>query len=173
MHRLLKKWSEGALAALCILTILFAAVYTRQEDLRSLAARTADASRDQTLADLPTEAPSQHAVPGAVIRPYRGAVRSDAGLWQLQPGVRYAVDDGQRVCAVRAGTVIRASEGCICLDHGDGLETRYELLASLRVAAGDAVAAGQALGTAGSDGYIEIRAIQNGVYIDPETLYAP
>ena len=34
MKKKKKKWGEAALAALCVLAIVFAALYTRQDDLR-------------------------------------------------------------------------------------------------------------------------------------------
>ena len=51
MRKLFKKWGEAMLAALCVLAIVFAALYTRQDDLRRMAARSAGSSRDQTLDD--------------------------------------------------------------------------------------------------------------------------
>ena len=46
MRKLFKKWGEAMLAALCVLAIVFAALYTRQDDLRRMAARSAGSRRD-------------------------------------------------------------------------------------------------------------------------------
>ena len=71
MRRMMKKWGESLLAALCVLAIVFAALYTRQDDLKRMAARDAAASQDETLehAAPPWSRPTE----GAVLKPFSGA----------------------------------------------------------------------------------------------------
>lgn len=91
------------------------------------------------------------------------------------------------VCAAWDGTVTavrdeiegydesRSAGNYVIVDHGDGLSTRYYHLAygSVRVAAGDTVAAGQELGFMGATGavtgaHLHFQLEMDGVPIDPE-----
>jgi len=173
LRHTIHKWGESALAALCVGAILFAALYTRQEDLRRMAARSAAASEDETLSSLPTAAPWQPPVSGEPLTPYQGMRRTPGGLWQLLPALRYAVYPGQSVCAMAAGTVTEAAGERVTVQHGEGLLAVYSPLGTLRVQAGQQVAAGQPLGTAGSGGAIEITVTQDGAHIDPHSLFSP
>ena len=85
MRRMIKKWGESLLAALCVLVILFAALYTRQDDLKRMAAQNAAASQDETLGG----AASAWARPveGAVLIPF-GDARKENGIWRFSPYVR-------------------------------------------------------------------------------------
>lgn len=49
MRRFLDKWGTAIAAVACALTIVFAAVYTRQDDLKRIAAQEARAAQDQSL----------------------------------------------------------------------------------------------------------------------------
>ena len=51
MRRFLDKWGTAIAAVACALTIVFAAVYTRQDDLKRIAAQEARAAQDQSLQD--------------------------------------------------------------------------------------------------------------------------
>ncbi|MBQ9196068.1 MAG: M23 family metallopeptidase [Clostridia bacterium] len=166
---MIEKWGETALAALCVLAIIFAALYTRQDDLKRLAARDAAASRDESLTEAREQASFQWPVAGAQAEGFIGAARTDSGLWRFSPYVRFSAVPGQSVLAMAAGTVLRAEDGCLWIDHGNGIEIGYRQLQSLRAAAGQAVTAGQAVGTAGSGG-IQVCALRDGKYIDPLKL---
>lgn len=172
MRRMMKKWGEPLLAALCVLVILFAALYTRQDDLKRMAAQNAAASRDETL-EKAAEARWARPVAGAVIAPFSGAVR-ECGIWRFSPYVRYTATYGETVRALHPGRVIRAEKDHIVLRNDSGTESEYRGLASLRVQENDILQAGDALGSAGSQGWIEVSLWQNGGYIDPEIpLTAP
>ena len=170
MRRLIKKWGEAALAVLCVLAIVFAALYTRQDDLRRLAARNAAASQDERL-DEARQAPDfQPPVDGARASDFPGAARTPGGLWRLDPWICYDTVPGQAVCAMGAGQVTESAEDAVVIEHGNGLRTRYRALSFLRVQAGDSVEAGQRIGAA-KDHQVYVCAQRNGAYIDPVGLY--
>ena len=166
---MLKKWGEAVLAAVCVLAIVFAALYTRQDDLRRLAAQNAAASQDETLNEALEERRFQPPVAQGAASKLSGAARTEAGLWRFSPYVFFPAAPGQSVVAMGGGTVLAAEGGYVSIDHGGGVETRYRLLQSLRVREGQSVAAGQAIGAAGSGG-VQVCALQNGAYIDPGEL---
>ena len=167
MRRMIKKWGESLLAALCVLAIVFAALYTRQDDLRRMAAQNAAASQDESLEK--AAASWQRPVSGAVIQPFSGAVKEN-GIWRFSPYVRYGAAYGEAVRAMHGGRVSRAEKGCVLLQNEDGTESEYRGLASLRVSEKDSVQAGDTLGNAGSEGWIEVSLWRNGRYADPETI---
>ena len=88
--------------------------------------------------------------------------------------------EGTEVLCVQAGAVTGAGSGgsygnCLRVQHPDGSETRYAHLQYLYVRAGEVVAAGQRLGTAGQTGratgahlHFELR--RGGEAEDPATL---
>ena len=171
MRRMIKKWGESLLAALCVLVILFAALYTRQDDLKRMAAQNAAASQDETLGG----AASAWARPveGAVLIPF-GDAHKDNGIWRFSPYVRYEAASGSAVRAIHPGRVVRAENGAVLLRNDDGTESEYRGLRTLQAKEKDSLQAGETLGRAGSEGFIEIALWRDGGYIDPETfLIAP
>jgi hypothetical protein len=66
-------------------------------------------------------------------------------------GLDYGVDPGTLVRAASAGVVTFAGRvagrNAVTIDHGQGLETTYTILAEIRVAAGELVGQGRYLGT--------------------------
>lgn len=89
----------------------------------------------------------------------RGRIESNYGqrAGVLHLGLDYIGAEGDAVYAACAGTVVSAIERggyglMVEIDHGDGFVTRYAHLASASVAIGDAVSAGDAIGTLGSSG---------------------
>ncbi|UYO98473.1 M23 family metallopeptidase [Microbacterium sp. M28] len=95
-------------------------------------------------------------------------------------GIDIAAPDGE----VRApasgivafvGTVV--DRPLITIDHGGGLVTTFEPVAS-RLRAGDAVTAGDAIGTVASGGHAPSGAVHmglrvHGVYVDPMAMFGP
>ena len=169
MLRVLKKWGEGALAALCVAAILFAALYTRQDDLKRMAAQNAAASQDETLEQAAEPPAFQRPTTQAPAEKWMGAWRSEAGIWRFSPALRYQTAFDRRVYAMGAGTVIRAEDGAVCIQHPQGVETRCQGLDTLAVRAGEAVQAGQLLGTA-REAEVRVEALRGDSYIDPESL---
>ena len=92
------------------------------------------------------------------------------------PGIDYAAEEGAEVYAVAGGVVSAADYdpekgNYIILDHGNGLETEYQHMKSLLVAAGQSVVQSQVLGYVGSTGastgpHLHFEARQNGVPAD-------
>jgi len=95
-------------------------------------------------------------------------------------GADYAVPAGTPVLAAQAGRVVLAEEHffpgkAVVIDHGLGLFTMYFHLQDLRVGEGEAVRAGQAIGTAGASGratgpHLHWGARLGGARIDPTGL---
>ena len=95
-------------------------------------------------------------------------------------GLDIAAPAGAPVGAAAAGTVIQAGPtgtygNLVAVRHADGTETRYAHLATIGVRKGDAVAAGQPLGTVGATGrvtgphlHFEVR--EGGHAVDPAPL---
>lgn len=167
MRRLIKKWGESVLAVLCLLAIVFAALYTRQDDLRRMAAENAAASQDQTLTALPASLPWGAPTSGGVLIPFATAGKS-GGIWRFSPYVRWAAEAGESVRAMAAGTVLRVGEDAVRLAHADDTQSGYRGLGRVRVRPGQAVEAGEALGTAGTAGWVEVCLCCGGEYIDPQ-----
>ena len=129
----------------------------------------------------------RYPVSGEVIRTYSvDALQYDEtmGDWRTHNGVDIACAMGDPVWAIADGTVEEiyedALEGTIIvLRHEDGLISKYCGLApEARVLVGDAVQAGEAIGTAGNtmkteslmDCHVHLVVKQDGKYIDPLSL---
>lgn len=126
---------------------------------------------------------TQWAVPMAegyrVTSPYGWRIHPVHGGRRMHYGIDLASSSGHSpVLAVTAGTVARISNDSsgygiwIELNHGTGLASRYAHLSSAAVKIGDAVVAGQRIGTEGATGgvtgphlHFELRI--NGAAVDP------
>ena len=90
-------------------------------------------------------------------------------------GVDYGTSAGAQITASADGRVIFAGEvgGAlhVTIEHADGLRTSSSFLASLTVAAGDQVRAGDVIGIAGGPFHFGVRATDD-TYLDPEDLLA-
>jgi murein DD-endopeptidase MepM/ murein hydrolase activator NlpD len=94
------------------------------------------------------------------IMPLRGTISSRFG-WRngrMHEGIDILAPGGTPVRAAGYGVVIYAGDGmhgygnAIILDHGDRVTTLYGHLKRIRVRSGDAVAAGNVIGTVGETG---------------------
>jgi murein DD-endopeptidase MepM/ murein hydrolase activator NlpD len=95
-------------------------------------------------------------------------------------GADYAVPAGTPVLAAQAGRVVLAEQHffsgkAVVIDHGLGLFTMYFHLRDLRVREGEAVRAGQAVGTVGASGratgaHLHWGVRLGGARVDPTTL---
>lgn len=76
--------------------------------------------------------------------------------WRTHEGIDLAAEEGTRVLAVAAGTVSQVYEDdlmgvTVVIDHGDGLESVYSILAQAPdVAEGDSVYTGDIIGVVGN-----------------------
>jgi hypothetical protein len=90
-------------------------------------------------------------------------------------GIDYGTNAGAQIGASADGRVIFAGEvgGAlhVTIEHADGLRTSSSFLASLTVAAGDQVRAGDVIGIAGGPFHFGVRAPDD-TYLDPEALLA-
>jgi len=94
------------------------------------------------------------------IMPLRGTVSSGFGRrnGRMHEGIDILAPGGTGVRAAGYGVVLYAGDGmhgygnAIILDHGDGVTTLYGHLRRFRVRSGDAVAAGNVIGTVGDTG---------------------
>ncbi len=99
-----------------------------------------------------------------------GAGRNHKGCDLLAPG-------GTKICAVKAGKVIRSGwySGyglCVDIDHGNGIVTRYGHESALCKKVGDTVSAGEVIGLVGQTGnaignHTHFEVIINGQRVDP------
>jgi murein DD-endopeptidase MepM/ murein hydrolase activator NlpD len=99
---------------------------------------------------------------------------------EVHPGVDLGAPAGTPIRAVKDGVVRYAGArggygNCVIIDHGDGTETRYAHCATVGVAAGAPVRAGEDIATVGSTGlstgphlHFELRV--KGVAVDPSAL---
>ena len=168
MRPWMEKWGSVMLILLCALVILLSALYTRQDDLRRIAAQNAAADQNETLIDLPTYQPP---VAGEVVQSYTGAYKTAQGLWQMDPYVHYEVRKGARVQSVCSGTVIAADEKQIMLETRDQLIFCLRGAFSLSVRAGDTVAAGQEIAICEEAGELLLSLSRDGHYLDPLSLF--
>ena len=89
-------------------------------------------------------------------------------------GIEYATDSGTAVRASGGGVVafagVIAYERYVSIDHPGGIRTTYSYLLTIAVVAGQRVAQGDVVGTAGTR--LHFGARRSGVYIDPASLFA-
>lgn len=94
------------------------------------------------------------------VRPLHGSVSSGYGTrgGRLHDGIDILAPEGTKVRAAAYGVVIYAGDGmkgygnAVVIDHGEDVTTLYAHLQEIRVKSGDAVAAGEPIGTVGTTG---------------------
>lgn len=94
-------------------------------------------------------------VSGAVITPFSGdelLFQPTFGDWRVHTGTDFAAEAGETVMALTDGTVQKVTQDglygtCVTLSHDADLTSTYCGVADVRVVEGQAVAAGEALGT--------------------------
>lgn len=118
--------------------------------------------------------------PPPLRRPVRGAItdhfRSPSSPYGAgNRGLEFAATEGEAVLAAAPGRVSFAGHVAAALwvvvEHADGYRTSYGPLASTAVHAGDALARGQPLGTAGATLHLGLR--HGSTYVDPEPWLLP
>jgi murein hydrolase activator len=153
-------------------------------DIRRLTATgSALAARAASLRELMgAVAPPAPAVRIALQRPLSGRVMSRFGAKRpdggSELGTTFAVAAAAQVLAPAAGRVafagpFRTYGDIVIIEHGGGVLTLLAGMAQISVMTGDAVTAGAAVGTMGSDDprlYVEVRS--GGRAVDPEPLFA-
>lgn len=94
-------------------------------------------------------------VSGAVITPFSGdelLFQPTFGDWRVHTGTDFAAEAGETVLALTDGTVQQVTEDglygtCVTLSHGADLTSTYCGVNDVRVTEGQAIAAGEAIGT--------------------------
>lgn len=173
MRRWLHKWGYTLGVLACISTILFAALYTRQDELRALGAQSASQSADQTLADAQTPAwtaPAQ----GDISQRFTWAQRDAQTLfWHAAPYVCYRLTAGDSIYAMCDSVVLSAEEGGLLLQNAQGYRIMYSGDFRPQIYHGAAARLGQSIARMHADGEIRITIRKDNVYIDPLTLLSP
>ena len=121
-------------------------------------------------------------VSGAVITPFSGdelLFQPTMGDWRVHSGTDFAAEAGETVLALTDGTVQEVFEDglygtCVTLSHDADLVTTYRGLTDVRVVAGQAVSAGEALGAvaetidaeAALGTHLHVEAVRAGTAID-------
>ena len=105
---------------------------------------------------------------GIVVDPFRPPAHPGA---PGNRGLEYATRPGSPVRAAAAGVVTFAGQVAggrhVTVAHADGVRTSYSFLAAVAVRAGQAVEAGQVLGTTGTSFHFGARIGE--AYVDPAT----
>lgn len=169
MRLWMEKWGSVLLIFFCTLVILFSALYTRQDDLKRIAAQNAAADQNETLDTLPRYCPPTSSAP---LNDFFGAFQTENGLWQLNPYIHYAPAKGSRVLACCDGLILQADTEQIVLQADSGL--RFTLLGEflLRVQSGDTVAVGQEIASAAA-GELKLSLSLHDHYLDPLPYFTP
>ncbi len=121
-------------------------------------------------------------VEGAVITPFSGdelLYQPTLGDWRVHTGTDIAAEPGQTVLALTDGTVQEITQddmygACVTISHPSDLTTTYRGLDEIRVSAGQAVSAGEALGNcaktidaeAALGTHLHVEAARAGTFID-------
>jgi murein DD-endopeptidase MepM/ murein hydrolase activator NlpD len=119
---------------------------------------------------------------GWMSSPYGKRVDPFTGQNSWHAGVDFAGRKGADVIAVASGVVTFAGKRygygqMVEINHGDGYVTRYAHHESLKVAAGDIVKKGEAIGTMGTSGrstgpHVHFEVLKNGRSVDPRRYVA-
>ena len=169
-------WGHYLLALLCAGVILLSAVWTREQRAEENAGHQASSDQSQRLSQVTV--PSQEEAYG---RPTKGEIlRSfskepvyfpNPRLWSVHSAVDFGAEEGEKVYAMRAGTVISCGDGCVRLRHENRVEILYRGLKKIDVSPGQSVRKGGVLGLAGchvpfeGDGHICVALFENGIPI--------
>lgn len=111
-------------------------------------------------------------VEGVIVDPFR---TPDHRYGPGNRGIEYRTDAGASVRAAQAGRIGFAGQVAgrlvVAIEHADGRRTTYTGLADVAVARGEAVIAGQRIGTTGSSLHFGVKV--GGDYVDPAPLFGP
>lgn len=171
MRPWMEKFGSVLLIVACALVILFSALYTRQDDLRRLAAQNAAASQDETL----SEAVARYTapVPGDITHGYQGAYKSEAGIWHFDPFVRYTIQKGDRIAAVCNGQIVLCNKSEIIISGESDFVFRLKGAFSPLVTSGDFITVGQEIALATTPGELQLSLSINGHYTNPLEIFTP
>lgn len=132
--------------------------------------------------DASTEVAGRPVARGWISSSFGQRVDPFSGGTAWHAGIDFTARPGTEVRAAAGGIVIfaayRADYGnTIEINHGDGYVTRYAHQKELKVATGDAVKRGQAIGTVGSTGrasgpHLHFEVLKNGRQVDPRRYIA-
>ena len=163
-----EKRGSVLLIIFCALVILFAALYTRQDDLKRAAAKNAAADQNEKLGSLPVFCAPVASQP---TQSYCGVYKSESGLWQLDPYVRYDVKTGEKILSPCTGVI----------DFSDGKSIRiraakdlvFDLTGSFEILASGSVSCGQQIARCTAPGVLLFGLTEGGKHVDPLSLLTP
>lgn len=102
------------------------------------------------------------------------------GETEFHPAVDIAAKEGEAVCAVLSGEILKAEKSpsygnYILIDHGNGIATRYAHLSKLLTEEGKQILRGEEIGLVGQTGnatgaHLHLELLINGVPYDPSSL---
>lgn len=121
-------------------------------------------------------------VPGIILTPPLDKTREVLGFngYMGHTGMDYGAPAGKHILAAAAGTVTGVAEDengnqTIVIDHGDGMETLYDLCSGALVKEGDTVKQGQALAVINQSGgqtpHLHFEVHLNGEPVDPSAFF--
>jgi murein DD-endopeptidase MepM/ murein hydrolase activator NlpD len=135
----------------------------------------------------PVAAPAPQSSNGRFIKPVAGRLGDPYGGARNHPGVDLLAPVGTPVWAAGGGTVVTAVSGggynggygnVIYIDHGDGKQTRYAHLSTVRVSVGQRVQQGAVIGNVGMTGntsgpHLHFEVWVNGTKANPANYLPP
>lgn len=166
----LEKHGSVLLIVLCALVVLFSALYTRQDDLKRAAAKNAAADQSDDLDSLPLFRAPVASLP---THSYRGVFKSESGLWQLDPYVRYNVKKGDRILSPCSGSIEKSTGQTILIHAENDLVFSVTGDFECSFSAPAAVAAGQEIARCLSSGTLLFGLSDKGEHVDPLAYLTP
>ena len=166
----LEKRGSVILIVICALVVLFSALYTRQDDLKRAAAKNAAADKSDTLKNVPLFCAPVASVP---VQAYRGVFKSESGLWQLDPYVRYTVKKGDQILSPCGGIIASADKQHVVIRAEDDLVFALTGSFDLFPQSGSTVAAGTEIAVCASSGVLLFSLTKDGNPLDPLSYLTP
>ena len=174
LRRGFEGWGHYLLALLCAGVILLSAAWTREQRAGEISGQQALSDQSQRLSQVvppPEQKDCGRPAEGKLLRGYSDTpvFFPASRMWRIHPATDFEAAAGDRVYAVLAGTVVSCENGCVRLDHGDGLGSLYRGLKQMDVSVGQTVRKGAVLGKAGGRvpyegaGHICVTLLENGV----------
>lgn len=175
----MEKWGYALMCVLCAGVVLLSALWTRNAEKKETLSLDAARSMDEKLSDVQYQSgarqmeyahrPAEGEITGAYSS--QAVYFAQTMVWSAHTAIDFDAPAGSQVYAMFPGSVTEAGKGSVRIDHGDR-ESVYRGMEEIRCEAGDAVAAGDVIGTAGAhvpfegDGHVCVSVYENGAAVD-------